>query len=147
MPDKRSKRVFRILLVLTVACALLSGVISTMEQKSIPTPLRNYIVQRNATVLSKHFNIFAAEAVAFLVLFATSFVGLFLFWAPSRVLYVGLIFASDLMALDPSYSPFIETRWAAFWGGLCTALCGIVLYMAFTSPIREQFNTRRKMRT
>jgi hypothetical protein len=70
--------------------------------------------------------------------FIASFVGLYFFWRPARLLFCVFIIFGITMPLAP-FGPNIVTGWMAFGDTCSDILLGVILCRIFTSPIRDQF--------
>ena len=112
-----------------------------LQRNSLPIELREYVHSRSERVLSHHYTVFSVVTVVYAIFFIMSFVGLFFFWRPARLLFCGFILAGLFMPLA-GFGPDVETEWMELCGGCSSIFLGVILCMIFTSPIRDRFTRK-----
>jgi hypothetical protein len=110
------------------------------QRNSLPFQLRDYLRSESEQVLSHDYTAFSVATVADAIFFIMSFVGLYFFWRPARLLFCGFILVGLFTPLG--FGPSVETGWMALWGGCSSILSGVILCLIFTSPIRELFTRK-----
>ena len=109
-----------------------------LQRNSLPFELREYLQSRSQQVLSHDYTMFSGMTAACVVLCILSFVGLYFFWRPARMLFCAFILFSLTLHLA-GFGPDVVTGWMAFWDSCSSILLGVVLCLMFTSPIRDLF--------
>jgi membrane associated rhomboid family serine protease len=133
-----AKIIFRGLLIATVISMAAEAVTYHFQQNSLPLELREYLRSRSEHVLSHDYSVFSVVTVAYAIFFIMSFVGLYFFAQPARLLFCGFILVGLFMPLA-GFGPDVETDWMELWGGCSSIFLGVILCMIFTSPIRDRF--------
>jgi len=68
-----------------------------------------------------------------------SFIGLYFFWRPARVLYCMSIAIGILIGLDPHYGPEVLPQLEGLLDNINSILSGVILCLIFTPPIKQLF--------
>ncbi len=107
-----------------------------LTRDSLPSELKLYINLHRSEIASNSILPLLILSLPVLLFFA-SLVGLYCFWRPARILYSGclLIGVVEVVCLGPR----VTTGSVASLEELLSTLCGVALYMAFCSPVRERF--------
>jgi membrane associated rhomboid family serine protease len=137
-----ARTTFRGLLIATVISMAASVGAYFLQRNSLPFELREYLQSRSQQVLSHDYTMLSVMTVACAVLFLVSFVGLYFFWRPARLLFCVFVLVGLFMPLA-GFGPDVETGWMELWGSCSSILLGVILCLMFTSPIREQFARKR----
>jgi hypothetical protein len=130
--------IFRGLLIATVISMAADAVTFHLQRNSLPLELRQYLHSRSEQVLSHDYTLFSVLSVAYAIFFIMSFVGLFVFWRPARLFFCGFMLAGLFMPLA-GFGAVVETGLMGLWNGCSNIFLGVILYMIFTSPIRDRF--------
>jgi len=134
---------FRSLLVCATLLNLVAIGLYFITRNRLPLEMKLYLNVRHAEFVSDPGWLF--EAVAFeLVLFAASFGGLYFFWRPARVLYIGFLLTELLVTAI--LGPRVSLGSVEVINEILCAAMGIILYAMFTSPFRELFEKRAPMK-
>jgi hypothetical protein len=128
---------FRCVLICTAVVIIATSLVWLLTRDQLPYELRRYLNQRHSEIVSDG----GLPQLLFLllpvVLFVTSLIGLFFFWPPARVFYCGSILTGIVEVV--SVGPRVTTGPVAALGEVVSILLGVILYMVFYSPIREEF--------
>jgi len=135
---KITKGQFRALLIVWVAAAAVGGVISFTCDSSLPQELQRYAGDQPVATVSRQ-TAFVLGLVG-LVLGIVATVGLFVFWKPARPLTLTL-WAAGFVITGP-LGPTVELGWTAAFYELSAGLSGVVLALAYFSPVRDMFERR-----
>jgi len=133
-----ARTTFRGLLIAAVISMAASVVAYFLQRNSLPFELREYLQARSQQVLSHDYAIVILMTAACATFFIASFIGLYFFWGPARVLFCVFIVFGVTMPLA-AFGPDIVTGWMALWDTCSDILLGVILCLMFTSPIRDQF--------
>ena len=136
----KTKIKIRGLLIATVLSEMASVVAYHLERNSLPIELRMYLRSWSKQLLLDHYSMISAVTLAYEVIYVTSFVGLFFFWRPARLLYCGLILVNLFMI--PVSGPYVTTTWQALFSDCVGILMGVILCLIFVSPFREEFTKK-----
>lgn len=139
----KAKRIFRCLVILTITSSIMSIVLYFLERNSLPIEVKEYLLKQDAQMPSRDHVLLLGVSILGVLLFVTSFIGLYVFWPPARFIYTIFILIGLFIPLYCGLA--IEPRGVAFWGAASEILDGIVLGMIFTSPVNELF-TKSKSR-
>ena len=129
-----SKNLFRVLVLLCFGVSIASALVYLWGHGGLPSELQAYMEPPERTRVWKV--VLGLLAAGGMVLLVTSIAGLLFFWGPARYITLFLVL-SDLVltVLDP----MLEFGWVAALNGLEAVLSGIVLALAFCSPLATFF--------
>jgi hypothetical protein len=131
------KNAFRLLIIAEAVTAISVFILDTVYEKKLPIKLQEY--------LSSYYNQPSSPLDFFggyfglllLILFVISWIGLFYFWNPARLIYVFGWAAS--IAILPFGGPYVGHQIPSIFDTIHTLIGGIIIGVIFFSPIRDMF--------
>jgi hypothetical protein len=132
---------FRALLIISVACALVGATIDLMFENLIPLPLREAQNALTAAELTITDLVLLITGIPLIIAFVVCAVGLYRLrpWAPRACLYITI--AS--LFLYPLIGASVVSQWSTLLTETSALLWGAVMAMAFLPPINLKFGTIR----
>lgn len=128
---------FRVVLASSVAAGIIGIIIMMLSEASLPFELQRYVSQQAAGPMSARDLAAIVIWVPAMVVTLIAAIGMFLFWRPARVLaLIGTVLA--LVAL-PFSEPFVATGLATLFNEGSSILWGMVLALAYWSPVAQRF--------
>ncbi len=106
-------------------------------EDDLPAPLQVYLEQEAARPLTGSMLMGAVLALPALGCLAAGWIGMFFFWRPSRWLFL----AAQLLMLVAVcvFGPYVAHGVEQAIDSVGQALCGVILALAFLSPINRLF--------
>jgi hypothetical protein len=134
---KRLTTLYRTLLVMSIACALLGGAIDSLVPELIPVSIREAQEALEETGLTTQDIGLIVVGLPYLAAFAICAVALYRFrrWAPRLALY--LTIASLL--IYPFAGVTVASEWSQLFIEASAVLWGAVVAIAHLPPLRERF--------
>src|SRR5687767_3252488 len=129
-----TKRLFRNLVLLDVFLGIIALVMVTMEPPFLPEPLQAYLKAHQAEFDKSPNFLLGIITFLLLALMIISTVGLYKFWRPARNLYLFSITGAYI--IGPFFGPVVTSGISGTLSGLGNALSGILITMAFMSPLK-----------
>jgi len=133
-----SPKAFRCLLVCMAVLVVAAWAVWLLTRDSLPPDLKLYLNSRHSEIVSGGPS--PLLLLFLIVLLMVSLVGLYCFWRPARTLYCGCLLVGVVQAVH--LGPRVTTGWVAALDEVLSILSGVVLYMAFFSPVRERFGRK-----
>jgi hypothetical protein len=134
-----NKRGFRLLVVSGWVLCVVAVVVVLSTRHSVPPEVENYIErQRSRPATTKEMIMLYADLVLLAVTVAIS-IGLFFFKRWARTLLLPIYGLSFL--LTPITPLFVETGWSHLVFSLGDVLGGMIIALAYYSPISDLFGT------
>jgi hypothetical protein len=132
---------FRKLLLLSILCAAMGGLLDIAIPTLIPEPLYQAQQEVDQSVSSNEFMVLLLVGIPLVIVYIVSAVGLFYFlpWAPRLAILATIL----SFAIYPLLGYALSSGWALALIDFSTMLWGGVLALAYCSPIRKRF-VRRK---
>ena len=131
------KTVFRVLVVGEIVLGVLSILVYSFTQFTLPEPLRAYEEMDSQTAVTARELILVALAALLLVLILISSIGLILFWRPARTLFAFTVIFGLL--ITPFFGPHVNTGWDTPLEEAASIITGIILALAYYSPLSVLF--------
>jgi hypothetical protein len=132
------KRTFRTLIGLNWATAIGLVIVSLTTKKFLPSELTPYLESRRHAAISNFNMALALVEVILLLVCVIDAVGLFLFRKWARTLLVPLYVMGIL--LYPTNPVYLETGWTKMTVTVCNILGGMILALAYFSPVSTLFD-------
>ena len=128
---------FRVILASSVAAGIVGIIVMMLTEASLPFELQRYVSRQAAEPFSGRDVIALVIWVPAMVISLIAAIGMFFFWRPARVLaLIGTVLA--LVAL-PFSEPFVATGIATLFNEGSSLLWGVVLALAYWSPLAQRF--------
>ena len=128
---------FRVVLGSSVAAGIVGIIVMLLSEASLPFELQRYVSRQTSEPLSGGDLIAVVIWVPAMVITLIAAVGMFFFWRPARVLaLIGTLLA---LAALPSSEPFVATGLATLFNEGSSILWGMVLAVAYWSPLAHRF--------
>jgi len=135
------RKLIRVLIVAEVSAFIISCVLSSILQRTLPEPLRTYAAAPTEYPGLAYAVVYVCLAVPVLVLALMSHIGLFFFWRPARTLYlIGGIGILVMVVLD---GPAERTGWEGMFDYLSSVIYGSILGLIYFSPMRDLYAKRQ----
>ncbi len=128
---------FRVVLASSVAAAVVGIITMVLSEASLPFELQRYVSKQSAGPISARDLIMLVIWVPAMVLSLIAAIGMFFFWRPARMLaLIGTLLA---LAAVPFSSPIVATGIATLFNEISSISWGMVLALAYWSPIATRF--------
>ena len=128
---------FRVILASSVAAGIVGIIVSMLSEASLPFELQSYASRQSDGPFSGQDILALIIWVPAMVISLIAAIGMFFFWRPARVLaLIGTLLA--LVAL-PFSEPFVATGLATLFNEGSSILWGMVLALAYWSPLAQRF--------
>jgi len=128
---------FRVILASSVAAGIVGIIVSVLSEASLPFELQSYMSRQSDGPFSGQDMLGFVIWVPAMVISLIAAIGMFFFWRPARVLaLIGTLLA--LVAL-PFSEPFVATGLATLFNEGSSILWGMVLALAYWSPLAQRF--------
>lgn len=128
---------FRVILGSSVAAGIIGIIVMVLSEASLPFELQRYVSRQSAGPLSGRDLIVLVIWVPAMVISLIAAIGMFFFWRPARVLaLIGTLLA---LAALPFSEPFVATGLATLFNEGASILWGMVLALAYWSPLAQRF--------
>ena len=128
---------FRVILASSVAAGIVGIIVSVLSEASLPFELQSYMSRQSDGPFSGQDMLGFVIWVPAMVISLIAAIGMFFFWRPARVLaLIGTLLA--LVAL-PFSEPFVATGLATLFNEGSSILWGMVLALAYWSPLAKRF--------
>jgi len=130
-------KIFRTLILVSLALSIANVVSEIMSGSQLPESLRTYKESIGATPTPGLLaGVLLAFSVILLGLIGT--IGLLFFWRPARILYSIATIAA--FPLSFAFGPIVSTEWTHFFTITATCLGGVLwALMFFSQPIVDEF--------
>lgn len=117
----------------------IATIVFLLTRKYLPPELKSYLEGRKTAPLSSIDTILLWVDVGLLLVAIIISIGLFFFkkWAKKLLLISYVI----TLSLIPARDVYIETGWAELFFTLSTIIGGMILALAYYSPVAEAFET------
>jgi hypothetical protein len=134
-------KIFRVLILISLALTIASIVSEIMTGPQLPEPLREYREQMGENVTGGFLlGVFAALGVVLLGIIGT--IGLLFFWRPARAIYTIATIAA--FPLSFAFGPMISTELSHFLLVTSTFLGGVIWALMYFSPaVQEEFEEEK----
>lgn len=138
---KITPRAFQFIVALDLALICVGIlVIAFLGETGLPEPLRAYEQSRADADLTTRDWVFFGLGALLLITFGVSSIGLLVFWPPARFLFLMTFIAGT--AIVPIGGPYISTGVSSIFEDATTFLAGLILGLAYFSPISAGFERR-----
>ena len=128
---------FRAVLGSSIAAGLVAIIVAILSEAFLPIMLQQYVFTQAASPMSARMLVAFLIWVPAVVITLVAAVGMYFFWRPARVLaLIGTLLA---LAALPFYEPTVETGLAIFFNEGASILWGMVLAIAYWSPLAQRF--------
>jgi len=128
---------FRVILASSVAAGIVGIIVTVLSEASLPFELQSYMSRQSDGPFSEQDILGFVIWVPAMVISLIAAIGMFFFWRPARVLaLIGTLLA--LVAL-PFSEPFVATGLATLFNEGSSILWGMVLALAYWSPLTQRF--------
>ena len=128
---------FRVVLGSSVAAGIVGIIVMLLSEASLPFELQHYVSRQSSEPFSGGDLIAVVIWVPAMVITLIAAIGMFFFWRPSRTLaLVGTLLA---FAALPFSEPFVATGLATLFNEGSSVLWGMVLALAYWSPLAQRF--------
>lgn len=128
---------FRVILVSSAAAGIAGIIVMVLSEASLPFELQSYMSRQSDAPLSGQDLLALVIWVPAIVISLIAAIGMLFFWRPARVLaLIGTLLA--LVAL-PFSEPFVATGLATLFNEGSSILWGMVLALAYWSPLAQRF--------
>lgn len=131
---------FRVVLVSSVAAAVVGIIVMVLSEATLPLELQRYLSRLYSEPFSGRAIIAAVIWVPGIVLSLIGAIGMFVFWRPGRILaLIGTLLAVGAL---PFYEPIVTTGLATSFNEGSSILWGMVLALAYWSPLAQRFEVK-----
>jgi len=128
---------FRVILASSVVAGIIGIIVSMLSEASLPFELQQYVASQASEPMSPRMMVALVIWVPALVISLIGAMGMFIFWRPARMLaLIGTLLA---LAALPFYVPIVETGLATLFSESSSILWGMVLAVAYWSPLAQRF--------
>lgn len=128
---------FRVVLGSSIAAGLVAIIVAILSEAFLPFELQQYVSTQAASPMSPRVVVAFAIWVPAVVMTLAAAVGMYFFWRPARALaLIGTLLA---LAALPFHEPTVETGLAIFFNEGASILWGMVLALAYWSPLAQRF--------
>lgn len=128
---------FRVVLVSSVVASIVGIIVMVLSEASLPFELQPYVSRQSSGSLSGRDLIAVVIWVPAMVVALIAAVGMFFFWRPARIL--ALIATLLALAALPFSEPIVASGIASFFNEGASILWGMVLALAYWSPVAQHF--------
>jgi hypothetical protein len=125
-----------LLIILISVTAAAAYPVWFLTRDDLPQNLKSFVNSRYSELVS-HGSFSLLPFILGMLSFILSLIGLYFYWRPARVLYCGSLLIGIVQAV--CLGTRVTTGWLAALDEVLAILCGVLLYMAFFSPVREKF--------
>ncbi|MGH9721419.1 MAG: hypothetical protein ACRD8O_14515 [Bryobacteraceae bacterium] len=128
---------FRVILASSVAAGIVGIIVTVLSEASLPFDLQRYVSRQAAGPISGRDLIALVIWAPAMVISLIAAIGMFFYWRPARVLaLIGTLLA---LAALPFSEPFVATGLATLFNEGSSILWGMVLAVAYWSPLAQRF--------
>jgi len=128
---------FRVILASSVAAGIVGIIVTMLSEASLPFELQSYMSRQSDAPFSEQDMLGFVIWVPAMVISLIAAIGMFLFWRPARVLaLIGTLLALAALPLSES---FVATGLATLFNKGSSILWGMVLALAYWSPLAQRF--------
>ena len=135
------RKLIRILIVAEVSAFVISCILSSVLERTLPEPLRTYSAATPPNPGLLFTVVYVSLAAPVLLLALVSHIGLFFFWRPARVLYladgIGILV---MVTLDGAA---VRTGLEGTFDYLSAVIYGSILGLLYFSPLRDLYVKRQ----
>jgi hypothetical protein len=132
-----TKGLLRTLIVAEIVIGIISIVVSSFTESTLPEPLRAFSEAQTESEITTRGVAMIAAAIALIILLLVSSIGLFFFWRPARILYLLTLILG--IAMTPFFGPYVDAGLGTAFEDIAVVISGVILGLVYFSPLRELY--------